>query len=51
MFLGPQDFPPVVKVAALAGLPARDVNDLGRAFPGSTCFPAPEPDPPQLFAA
>src|SRR4051812_29161196 len=39
-------------VAAFPGLPARDVNELGRTFPGGLSFPAPEPNPqPQPFAA
>jgi hypothetical protein len=39
-------------VAAFPGLPARDVNELGRTFPGGLSFPAAEPNPqPQSFAA
>jgi hypothetical protein len=32
-------------VSAFPGLPTRDVNELGRTFPGSLSFPAPEPNP------
>jgi hypothetical protein len=33
-------------VSAFPGLPTRDVNELGRTFPGSLSFPAPEPNLP-----
>jgi hypothetical protein len=31
-------------------LPTRDVNELGRTFPGSLSFPAPEPNLPEVAA-
>jgi hypothetical protein len=49
MFLGEQGAWIVVSLGSLCPrtdtLPARDVNELGRTFPGGLSFPAPEPNP------
>jgi hypothetical protein len=50
MFLGEQGGCTVVSLGSLCPrtdtLPTRDVNELGRTFPGSLSFPAPEPNLP-----
>jgi hypothetical protein len=50
MFLGEQGACMVVSLGSLCPrtdtLPARDVNELGRTFPGGLSFPAAEPNLP-----